>query len=168
MKTSVGLEQNSLPEKTKNEIGEQKTKQERIKKAVKNIQDDILGFFSRTRIKKYQDVSDEMEKEKIQNKLEETVGAIAKNQTAKGISSTREIAAKLEKWAKDLGQKRRTRRTRSFAALRMTLGSGSPLRPERPPAYVPENARMSAPMALRRWACAALVAGRSAVAAGGS
>ena len=30
MKTSVGLEQNSLPEKTKNEIGEQKTKQERI------------------------------------------------------------------------------------------------------------------------------------------
>ena len=30
---------------------------------MKNIQDDILGFFSRTRIKKYQDVSDEMEKE---------------------------------------------------------------------------------------------------------
>ncbi|HCE46376.1 MAG TPA: hypothetical protein DET40_22760 [Lentisphaeria bacterium] len=105
MKTSVGMEQNLLPEKIKNDITEQKIKQERIKKAVKNIQDNILGFFSRTRIKKYQDVSEEMEKEKIQNKLEETVGTIARNQTAKGISNTQEIAKKLEKWAKDLGQK---------------------------------------------------------------
>ena len=105
MKTSVGMDKNSLPEKTKGEIGEQKAKQERIKKAVKNIQDDILGFFSRTRIKKYQDVSEEMEKAKIQNKFEETVDTIAENQTAKGISNTREIASKLEKWAKALGQK---------------------------------------------------------------
>ncbi|HBC87318.1 MAG TPA: hypothetical protein DCZ94_10215 [Lentisphaeria bacterium] len=105
MKTSVGMDQNTLPEKIRNEITDQKSKQEQIRKIVKNIQDDLLGFFSRTRIKKYQDVSDEMEKEKIQKKLEDTVETIAKNQTAKGISSTKEIAAKLEKWADDLGKK---------------------------------------------------------------
>ncbi|GEM_PF-3743033 len=105
MKSSVGMDQNSLPQKIKEEVADQKAKQEQIKKTVKNIQDDLLGFFSRTRIKKYQDVSEEMEKEKIQKKLEDTVETIAKNQTAKGISNTKEIAAKLEKWADDLGKK---------------------------------------------------------------
>lgn len=105
MKTSIGMDNNALPEKIRNEINAQKSKQEQVKKSVRDIQDDMLGFFSRTHIKKYQDVADEMDKEQTQKKLAELVDTIAKNQTAQGMKNAMVIADKLNKWAKSLEQK---------------------------------------------------------------
>ena len=105
MKTSIGMDQNALPEKIKNEINAQKAKQEQVKKSIRDIQCDMLGFFSRTQIKKYQEVADEMDKEQTQKKLAELVDAIGKNQTAQGMKNAKEMSDKFNKWAKSLEQK---------------------------------------------------------------
>ncbi len=115
MKTSIGMDQNALPEKIKNEISALKTKQEQVKKSAKDIQDDMLGFFSRTQIKKYQEVADEMDKEQIQKKLAELADTIGKNQTAQGMKNTKEMADRFNKWAKGLEQKD-NKKTSSSAA----------------------------------------------------
>ena len=105
MKTSIGMDQNTLPEKIKIEINAQKAKQEQVRKSVRAIQDDMLGFFSRTQIKKYQEVSDEMDREQTQKRLAELVDTIGRNQTAQGMKSAKEMADKFNKWAKILEQK---------------------------------------------------------------
>ncbi|MCX6986356.1 MAG: hypothetical protein NT118_16660, partial [Lentisphaerae bacterium] len=105
MKTSIGMDQNTLPEKIKIEINAQKAKQEQVKKSARAIQDDMLGFFSRTQIKKYQEVADDMDKEQTQKKLAELVDTIGRNQTAQGMKSSKEMADKFNKWAKSLEQK---------------------------------------------------------------
>lgn len=105
MKTSIGMDQNALPEKIRNEINAQKSKQEQVRKSVRDIREDMLGFFSRTQIRKYQEVADEMDKEQTQKKLAELVDTIAKNQTAQGMKNALAMADKLNKWAKSLEQK---------------------------------------------------------------
>jgi hypothetical protein len=115
MKTSIGIEQNALPEKIKNEINVQKTKQEQVKKSARDIQSDMLGFFSRTQIKKYQEVAEDMDKEQTQKKLAELADMIGGNKTAQGMKNAKAMADKFDKWAKNLEQQDNQKTPRSAA-----------------------------------------------------
>ncbi|MFA6290307.1 MAG: hypothetical protein WC637_00925 [Victivallales bacterium] len=125
MKTAIGMDQNALPEKIKNEINALKTKQEQVRKSAKDIQDDMLGFFSRTHIRKYQEVADEMDKEQIQKKLADLAGVIGRNQTAQGMKAAKEMAAKFNSWAESLEQKDNKKSSSSAAD-----GEMQPIDPE--------------------------------------
>ena len=102
---SVGQSFESLPEKLKTLNDKILKKQKNINLSIATIRQEIISFYARTKIDKYKEVTDDMEKEKVDEGLKKLVSLIEVNQTNSAIQPAKDWAKQFEKWAEILDPK---------------------------------------------------------------
>lgn len=100
----VGLPADKIPDNLKDDLHKQVDTQKSVNQNAEYIRDDLIAFFSRTRVEKYKTVTDDMEKIKLDAKLRELQQHLEENFTSKGINQAKEMADKFDEWAKLLSK----------------------------------------------------------------
>jgi hypothetical protein len=95
----IGLPIEQITDVAKQDINQQIDIQKHINQNAEYIRDDLLAFFSRTRIEKYKKVTDDMEKVKMDAKLRKLQKNIEENYTARCINQSKRMADKFDEWA---------------------------------------------------------------------
>lgn len=98
----IGLPVNSIPASVKGEYKALTTKQKSAKTDSREIREDLAAFFSRTRLKKYQNVVDDMDKSKMEDKLVKLSKALSENHTGTGVRTSAALSKDFTRWAKML------------------------------------------------------------------
>lgn len=104
LKDIVGLPAQQIKAPFKEQYQEQIQKQRSIKTNARYIQDDLIAFFARTRMEKYQKVTDAMSKFQMADKLHDLQKGIDNNFTSRSIGQSAKMAEKFNEWAKMLAK----------------------------------------------------------------
>lgn len=102
LKDIIGMPAESIKGPIKEKFKEQITLQKSIKRNAGNIYDDLMAFFARTRLEKYQEVTEDMDKFKLHEVLQQQQQFISQNYTSKTIALSGQLADKFNAWAKML------------------------------------------------------------------
>lgn len=102
---SIGLDANSLPKEVKTKVAALAGDHKDVGGSIKDIKEELLGFFNRTRVEKYQLVHDDMEKRRTLEELDKLTETIGHNQTVNGIKGAEQWAKTFNAWA-DMLQKK--------------------------------------------------------------
>ena len=100
----VGLPPEQITGKVKQDVEKQINTQKSINQNAEYIKDDLLAFFSRTRVEKYKKITDDMEQIKMISKLSQLQKNLESNFTSKSIHQSEELAEKFDEWAKLLSK----------------------------------------------------------------
>jgi hypothetical protein len=95
----VGAKVENLSEENRNTIGMLGARQDSAKKEAKYIQDDLAGFFNRTRIQCYNTIHEQMGEKKTQDRLEALAGLIRQNVGAQVIEDAVVWRDQFKAWA---------------------------------------------------------------------
>ncbi len=97
---TIGLAADKLPPLLRGRIDRLQDRQERTQQTVKHIQDDLDGFFSRTRQPLYGEVSRAMVETRVTEELGKVAVLIEQNTGGQAIEQANRWALQLEEWAK--------------------------------------------------------------------
>jgi hypothetical protein len=98
----IGLKVSSLPSSIRKEYERLIRDQKSSREDSRDIRGDLSAFFSRTRLRRYQDVVDDMDKSKLEEKLAALSAALAENHTGTGVRTSAGLAKDFNRWAEML------------------------------------------------------------------
>ena len=104
LKDIVGLPFDQITGNEREKLLQQIQIQKSVNKNAEYIRDDLIAFFARTRIEKYKNVTDDMEKIKMVVELQKLEKNIAVNYTSRSIGQSGKMAEKFTEWSKMLSQ----------------------------------------------------------------
>ncbi|MFT5239321.1 MAG: hypothetical protein ACI9OU_000974 [Candidatus Promineifilaceae bacterium] len=104
---TIGLDPDDLPADVKEEFGLITSRQQDTHRQVGYIQDDLAGFFSRTRTEKYNAVYKEMRNIGVVDALDRLTKSIQRNLAVQSISDATKWSKQLAAWAESLSEKKK-------------------------------------------------------------
>jgi len=101
----VGIDPKDLPADKKEIVDQLTARHDTARKDVSNIQDDLAGFFNRTRIERYDAVHKDMKEKKTTDGLDALTGLIRRNSGAQATESAETWRKQFIAWAEMLKDK---------------------------------------------------------------
>ncbi|NOY75820.1 MAG: hypothetical protein GXP32_08520 [Kiritimatiellaeota bacterium] len=105
----IGLEVKSLPSAVRGEYKQVIARQKAADEDSREIRGDLSAFFSRTRLRPYKDVVDDMDKSKMDAKLVKLSTALKANHTGTGVKTSASLAKDFKRWAKMLSKSKNSK-----------------------------------------------------------
>jgi hypothetical protein len=98
----IGLPVNSIPSPIKKKYNALVAKQKSSGTDSREIRNDLSAFFSRMRLKRYEEVVDDMDKSKMEDNLDTLAKALSQNHTGSGVRTSAALSKDFTRWAKML------------------------------------------------------------------
>lgn len=104
MKDIVGLSPDKMPAELKAKFKGQIESQKSVNTNATEIRNELMAFFARTRVEKYQKVFEDMENEKMDATLLKLMEELSENKSGASMNNAKKMANNFNKWADMLGK----------------------------------------------------------------